>query len=57
MSSLRRDTLLNLVGSGAPLLVAVVTIPSLLKDLGDGKDRRSAYRDGQLRLPVPGPVR
>jgi hypothetical protein len=29
----------------------------LLKDLGDGKDRRSAYRDGQLRLPVPGPVR
>jgi hypothetical protein len=30
---------------------------ALLKDLGDGKDRRSAYRDGQLRLPVPGPVR
>jgi hypothetical protein len=30
---------------------------TLLKDLGDGKDRRSAYRDGQLRLPVPGPVR
>lgn len=29
----------------------------LLKELGDGKDRRSAYRDGQLRLPVPGPVR
>jgi hypothetical protein len=25
--------------------------------LGDGKDRRSAYRDGQLKLPVPGPVR
>lgn len=30
---------------------------ALLKELGDGKDRRSAYRDGQLRLPVPGPVR
>jgi hypothetical protein len=30
---------------------------ALLKDLGDGKDRRSAYRDGQLRLPIPGPVR
>jgi hypothetical protein len=30
---------------------------ALLRDLGDGKDRRSAYRDGQLRLPVPGPVR
>lgn len=30
---------------------------ALLKDLGDGKDRRSAYRDGQLRMPVPGPVR
>jgi len=30
---------------------------ALLKDLGDGKDRRSAYRDGQLKLPVPGPVR
>jgi len=30
---------------------------ALLKDLGDGKDRRSAYRDGQFRLPVPGPVR
>ena len=29
----------------------------LLKDLGDGKDRRSAYRDGQLRMPIPGPVR
>ena len=30
---------------------------SLLRELGDGKDRRSAYRDGQLKLPVPGPVR
>jgi hypothetical protein len=30
---------------------------ALLKELGDGKDRRSAYRDGQLKLPVPGPVR
>jgi hypothetical protein len=30
---------------------------ALLKDLGDGKDRRSAYRDGQLRMPIPGPVR
>jgi hypothetical protein len=30
---------------------------ALLKELGDGKDRRSAYRDGQLRLPIPGPVR
>ena len=30
---------------------------ALLRDLGDGKDRRSAYRDGQLRLPIPGPVR
>jgi len=30
---------------------------ALLRELGDGKDRRSAYRDGQLRLPVPGPVR
>jgi len=30
---------------------------ALLKDLGDGKERRSAYRDGQLKLPVPGPVR
>ena len=29
---------------------------ALLKDLGDGKDRRSAYRDGQLRLPIPGPT-
>jgi hypothetical protein len=29
---------------------------ALLKELGDGKDRRSAYRDGQLRLPVPGPT-
>jgi hypothetical protein len=30
---------------------------ALLRELGDGKDRRSAYRDGQLKLPVPGPVR
>jgi len=30
---------------------------ALLKELGDGKDRRSAYRDGQLRMPIPGPVR
>jgi hypothetical protein len=30
---------------------------ALLKELGDGKERRSAYRDGQLKLPVPGPVR
>ena len=30
---------------------------TLLRELGDGKDRRSAYRDGQLKLPVPGPVR
>jgi hypothetical protein len=30
---------------------------ALLRELGDGKDRRSAYRDGQLRLPIPGPVR
>ena len=30
---------------------------ALLSMLGEGKDRRSAYRDGQLRLPVPGPVR
>jgi len=25
---------------------------ALLKVLGDGKDRRSAYRDGQVRIPV-----
>lgn len=25
---------------------------ALLKQLGDGKDRRSAYRDGQIRVPV-----
>jgi hypothetical protein len=30
---------------------------ALLQELGDGKERRSAYRDGQLKLPVPGPVR
>jgi hypothetical protein len=24
----------------------------LLKNLGDAKQRRDAYRDGQLRLPV-----
>ncbi len=30
---------------------------ALLRELGDGKDRRSAYRDGQLKLPVQGPVR
>jgi hypothetical protein len=29
---------------------------ALLAMLGEGKDRRSAYRDGQLRLPVPGPT-
>ena len=29
---------------------------ALLSFLGDGKDRRSAYRDGQLRMPVPGPT-
>ncbi len=25
---------------------------NLLKQLGDGKDRRDAYRSGQLRIPV-----
>ena len=25
---------------------------SLLKQLGDGKDRRDAYRSGQVRYPV-----
>jgi hypothetical protein len=25
---------------------------SLLKLMGDGKERRTAYRDGQIRLPV-----
>ena len=25
----------------------------LLKILGDGKDRRDAYRNGQTRVPVP----
>ena len=34
MSSLRRDTFLNLVGSGVPLLVAAAAIPRLLADLG-----------------------
>jgi hypothetical protein len=29
---------------------------ALLIMLGEGKDRRSAYRDGQLRMPVPGPT-
>ena len=29
---------------------------ALLSMLGEGKDRRSAYRDGQLRMPVPGPT-
>jgi len=29
---------------------------ALLAMLGEGKDRRSAYRDGQLRMPVPGPT-
>jgi hypothetical protein len=29
---------------------------ALLIMLGEGKDRRSAYRDGQLRVPVPGPT-
>ena len=30
---------------------------ALLQELGDGKERRSEYRAGQLKLPVPGPVR
>ena len=34
VSSLRRDTFLNLAGSGVPLLVAAVAIPRLLADLG-----------------------
>jgi hypothetical protein len=25
---------------------------ALLKVMGDGKERRTAYRDGQVRLPV-----
>jgi hypothetical protein len=29
---------------------------ALLSLLGEGKDRRSAYRDGQLRMPIPGPT-
>jgi O-antigen/teichoic acid export membrane protein len=35
VTSIRRDTALNLIGSGAPLLVAMVTIPLLLNALGD----------------------
>jgi O-antigen/teichoic acid export membrane protein/GT2 family glycosyltransferase len=34
---LARDTLLNLIGLGAPLLVAVVSIPELIRHLGEAR--------------------